>query len=588
MTDHLTHEQLLRYLDGELSKRSMRLAAAHIRSCWACGTELERLKEDIGVIIDAQNQVLFPSIPPPSRPWPGLEAKLLAAGAAAPFSWRRLRPSLPGFRRPALAIATFVAAACIAILLWQQPPRPTEPAVSAQEVLRLVSQADGQRISPAPGHVIRQSVRITEIQRLPHSVRSGAFDSWRTNSASYWRTANHSAASDLEEHYQRRRLKDLPLSPVSYSTWSEAAGGSGTVSRNGPDLRVSFNATGRAEEGSLRKVSFRVEPATWHVTGMDLAFADADFEVREEGLAAIRKSDVPADVLAHLEPPLRRREERALPAADVEPAEAHVPAPAPVPDENDTEMDVRFLLHEIGADMGEPIDIARGPSGQVIVRAWDLAPARWELLTQVLRGRPDVEVRDESPGIPSGPEVLLDSQAAGTSQGGADRAVRRGDDQQLRKWFGGPQAEEDFTRSLLASSTSLLAHLYALNALADRWPPAVEETLSASSRTKLALMVRDHGQQAEERCSEVRFMLRPLFDAFAPAPDSPGSVANRTAPWQDSARASLNAAKDLDRLLRAVFTTTDTPEPLEQGLPLTRERLSEAARDIQTLARREP
>src|SRR5215471_7367280 len=78
MTKHLTREQLLNYLDGELPKAKMRAARDHIQSCWACRTELEHLQNDIGLIHDAQQQVVLPSLPPPPQPWPRLEPRLAA------------------------------------------------------------------------------------------------------------------------------------------------------------------------------------------------------------------------------------------------------------------------------------------------------------------------------------------------------------------------------------------------------------------------------------------------------------------------------------------------------------------------------
>ena len=46
----------------------------------------------------------------------------------------------------------------------------------------------------------------------------------------------------------------------------------------------------------------------------------------------------------------------------------------PPPDPNETEMAVRYGLHQLDADLGEPIEISRGSLGKVMVKASGVAP----------------------------------------------------------------------------------------------------------------------------------------------------------------------------------------------------------------------
>jgi anti-sigma factor RsiW len=89
MTTHLSKEQLLRHLDGEMSFSGMRRAAAHLQACWSCQVEFSRLKEHIAAIIDAHVNVFSPSLPPPHAPWPRLEPRLKGATRfKSRFLWR--------------------------------------------------------------------------------------------------------------------------------------------------------------------------------------------------------------------------------------------------------------------------------------------------------------------------------------------------------------------------------------------------------------------------------------------------------------------------------------------------------------------
>jgi len=92
-TGHLTQEQLLRYLDGELSQSAARNAQSHLRACCSCQAEVDRLKEQIAAILEAQATVIGPSLPPPPSPWPRLEPRLEKASRRKhPSIWSRLFP----------------------------------------------------------------------------------------------------------------------------------------------------------------------------------------------------------------------------------------------------------------------------------------------------------------------------------------------------------------------------------------------------------------------------------------------------------------------------------------------------------------
>ena len=93
MTRHLQSEELLRYLDGELSGFEMRRTAAHLRSCGSCQADLERMKERLVAVLDLQKTVFEATLPAPPNPWPRLEPRLdRAARAEFPTLRKRLFP----------------------------------------------------------------------------------------------------------------------------------------------------------------------------------------------------------------------------------------------------------------------------------------------------------------------------------------------------------------------------------------------------------------------------------------------------------------------------------------------------------------
>src|SRR5262249_32869553 len=137
----------------------------HLTSCWTCRTELDRLRADIGVIVDAHNTVFLPGlqIPPPPQPWPGLDSRLTAK-VRRPMHFRvfgRVRETL---RRPLFAGAAVALLATITALVWL-PPR----VASADEVLDRTAENDALRLRIPPGHYVRQKVRVL---RSRHGARA--------------------------------------------------------------------------------------------------------------------------------------------------------------------------------------------------------------------------------------------------------------------------------------------------------------------------------------------------------------------------------------------------------------------------------
>lgn len=90
MTEHLSDKQLLRHLDDELSRLEVSRVTNHLRSCWSCQVEYERLKGEISAIFDGQANAFDPALPPPPDAWPRLEPLLAKASARANApAWRK-------------------------------------------------------------------------------------------------------------------------------------------------------------------------------------------------------------------------------------------------------------------------------------------------------------------------------------------------------------------------------------------------------------------------------------------------------------------------------------------------------------------
>src|SRR5215469_4040632 len=220
MNGHLTPRELLLHVDGELPRRRECAARDHLLSCWACRRELERLKEDINAIVDAQTRCFLPSTARPQRPWASFEE---LAGTAPQPGFRigaLVRRIGGGFRPRELGPAHWAfglgALVCLGILtLWLNPA-----GLSAAGVLRRMEGAESFSPSPTARKVVRQTVRIVRVDRRSSGKRSTEVQSWRSETRNVWRGDDNG----LRERYRSRNLDAaLPLSVVACKHWLNEA-----------------------------------------------------------------------------------------------------------------------------------------------------------------------------------------------------------------------------------------------------------------------------------------------------------------------------------------------------------------------------
>src|SRR5664280_323811 len=88
---HLADETLLQFLDNELSQKDASLAESHLYSCWFCRARKEEISRAITAIVEHQNAVAAPYLPPPPDERRIFLARLdaLASELGNPFPFKR-------------------------------------------------------------------------------------------------------------------------------------------------------------------------------------------------------------------------------------------------------------------------------------------------------------------------------------------------------------------------------------------------------------------------------------------------------------------------------------------------------------------
>ena len=522
---HPEEGQLLRYLDGELPGRKARQVRQHLEACWHCRAELEELQNTVGDCVRYRKNVLGTCLPPPG-PWQDLSRgfdRIDASLAEEPLAARLARTMfLP---RPAVpwAVTAAIAVAVICTIVYQL--RET-PSVQAAALLRkAVVVADSR---PRPAHRIRVSTASGQLTRV---IGAGQPASEAPAIERLFRSANYNW--------------DDPLSARAFEMWRD-------------QLRVKRDAVAAIEDPqSPDRNSYSIETTTdaSELVSATLKLRMTDFEPLE-GRFEFRNRDwvemteltdqptLPASTVAGATGGMSRQP--GMPPDRAEPTSEPL-NPAGVAEE----LQVVAALHQVGADLGDPVEIAR-ESGQILVSGTGIPPQHQKQIHEALDSMPGVVVRFSEPGgvPPAEPEALAPRESAGSAPPPFQA--------RLEEWLGGRLQYERFSSQLLDGSDAVMSRAYALRRLAQQFPPDVERQLSAGDRRELRELGREHVAALAKQSGEMDAALSRVLAALG-GTAAPGEIHLESAAWQPASEELLSAARRVETVL-AVLLGMAAPE----------------------------
>jgi anti-sigma factor RsiW len=520
---HPQDDHLLRYADGELPPREAADVRAHLEACWPCRAEYEEIQKVISACGRYRKTVLRTHLTPPA-PWGDIYRQFEKADA-------EIRNESMAARFRAFVESTFgsprrwAVAAMVAVLGWVVVEQfRNAPSVRAAELLRKAEAAESR--NPAPR---RLEIR-TRTKRATRMVGPAATPA-RVPSAEAETLA---AVQDLFEaaHYGW----DDPLSARSYSAWREQLS----------DRRDEVTTVDGLEPAGGSCYQIRTTTASSPLTAATLKLRMNDFRP-VEGTFEFRNREWVGVMELAAEPRLAAAApvvEPAAPAAAAAAPAASAPAPvAPPAATAGDELRVMAELHRLGADLGEPIDVAR-TEGHIVVSGMGIEPRRRQEMQSALGRLPRVELRFVEPDAAG---VAAQAPARPT----AARPERSPLQAQIEEHLGGRAALERFTDQTLEASDSLTAHAHAFRRLAERFPPAVESQLSGAERGVLLSLRRAYTEAVVLRATDLERSVSPVLAALGAPP-----VVFHSAPlgaWQIGAEEVFQAARQSERLLAALL-----------------------------------
>jgi hypothetical protein len=372
---HLSDEQILTFLDGELSQKESETARDHFESCWRCRARREQLETTIFSLVEYRQSLLEPFLPPPPFGEDRLLSRIEQDRKRQPNALGHWIVSRFGCLRdykmnPTMASVVVIAVAIAALfIIWQR----NTPTVSANELLGKAQTWDNQRSEKSTPGVIYQEISIRvgkkKFHRTLYRDRQGMRKP-KPESISYDPT--------IEAQFEIANVNwNEPLSVSNYKTWHDALpSDNDKVSRSGKDLLTvtTTNPNGIVSRQSLtvRRHDFHPVERTVDVVGIgeieiaELNYAILDWDAVNEALFEPFQVSVPVTPMTT---PVRAR--------------TNVPLSPTPTDLDGAELRAWLALNEIGADAGEQVRITRLPDSVEIRGIVDTDKRKNELLNAV-------------------------------------------------------------------------------------------------------------------------------------------------------------------------------------------------------------
>jgi hypothetical protein len=507
---HLSDEDLLLYLDGEMSPRKAVGYRAHLEHCWQCQARAATTRKTIQSFVQFVYEDYSRQIPSPPNQWRGFDRKLQQL---QPPSARRFRPQLP-----MLAGSGAAAAAIAAILFFVGRPQK----LSAAELLRRVMVAE--TASPP------RAAKITlQSPSLPRQV-----------------------ARVLENnHFDFRRT----ISGSAFAAWRDSLEDKDdAIAENGGLLTLSTKS--RQNDGDAQ-----ILEASLTVRGDDFQPVRETFTIRSAQLIQMVEFSQTETPL----PPAAADTTTLAVSAPKVAVKSLRPTPIASPA---LELDVISRIHSIGADLGQEAAVTHATGNVLTVSSVVEHVERKQQILAVLRPLQDnaslrvniltaaeAEQSSQLPAQRTSRTLVVDGSSSGKLIPASDA---------LLAYFhsrGISDAEtttkiQQFSDEVVRHSNAALLHALALQDLATRFSSSDVHSFTELERSQWRQILNDHAEAIADNTAALRSQLAPVYGKVAGygQAGSPLTKADRLLPASANLLASV---KSQDEIIHAAFTLSN-------------------------------
>jgi hypothetical protein len=600
---HLEEDDLLCYLDGELSRSEQESVRTHLEGCWHCRSRLLAVQNSIESFLRLRKQILPPEIPPSSVAVSQFRRRL-SQHASAPTSLRQrlpqwLRPSqwrnlLPDFSLVRTHKKTVLATALGGLVLVAVLIDPLGLShVSADELLTRASTYESLNELPA-GKVVRARVRLDRIALSTHvETKIGEMEMAEDSLTSSIHVIAHHAsgttdkitipdrdkttlnffASDFTPPVANYLTAQSYLPQVTVSAYRRLIAGRGfaendsaSTARRGDiyELHHSFSS---AHASGIKETVLSLNAQTYAPEAISIFATDGSeqFEYRLTR-TSFEKLERTSEVAQLFEGPKTETTASATVETRNSKSEAAEPKPETANSKPETatatadlEVEVLRLLHQTGADLGEQISVARDPNGPVRVSGIVESDQR---KTEILRAlQPVAENAAIQIEVKTVAEAMAESgEKRDTSRPTTVEGVEVAADtfpayEDLRARMSDEEARV-FAARMVSRSHSAMRHAWALKRLMAQFSANELATLQPDAHAKWIALIQSHAREFERETAGVRQQLQPIFSSESEGRESSEETIKNDAELMRAAKRLIALASTNYEAMRSAFTVT--------------------------------
>ena len=526
LLDRHPEQDLLSYLDGELSPRQSRGIADHLSSCGECRAELQQFQDSLAECA-SYHRAQASEMPLAPQPWRDLyhDFARIDRSLANTSLLGRLMSPLVHSGVPRWAFVAGLAGLIVLVTLNQLRQAPSVQAATLLRKAVAVSQAQPRR-----AHRIRvRSSRQPEFTRIAGAQGVAVEAAQARAIAALFRKVSW----DWND----------PLSARSFEQWrdQQVHKTDEVTTVQNPQVPAEHLTQIRTVSagGELEAASITLNADDYVPVAERLEFRNADWVELSE-IAETPTENAGGSGPSHVEAPVRAAEPPSRPAAFAPEASASI----------SDELQVLSALSGIGADLGEGElqDVTLAEGKVVVTGPGSIPPQRQNEIRASLAALPHVKVEFTSLSPVSVPATAAPS---GSPAAGAATSPM---ESRIEKRLGGHAEFDRFSTQLLDLDDAAMKQVYALHSLSQKFSPEEEAKLSAQDLTLLHELSRKHAAALAEKLGGMEKMLVPTLSSLGGSSAASHPVAHSN--WQPAADDVFRSARRVEVLMSQVLGMT--------------------------------
>lgn len=546
---HLTEDELIRSLDGELSSSETVDVDNHLLSCWSCRRQLQAIEDGIRDLVDYQNLAVSPYLPPSLEQRAVFVARLNSLASRMERPWRitkfltdplQMFAGHPMNRVAQIAgVLVLIASSLVAYLVR------TTATVSADELLSLASASETKTLATTREPIIVQKLHIAiGNESLTRTIYRDVVHDRSTSTTD----TSGSEEKNAKAAYSKSSLGwNSPLDAETYRRFrAEYPKRKEEVVRCGANeltLKTEFSS------GPIAETDLTVRTTDYHAIEERIRLDDhSQIEIAELSYDVIPLATLPVDVFGPPSTP-------ALPQASIAPAlRVLTPSNAELAS---AVVDAERVLHGLGADLGEQISIDTHADHKVLIQGVVADDARKQQLISALHGIAATELRivtiDEAAQLSSAPSAgpVRPSPFSLQVLVAAPPLL----DAELNTRFPDKDQRIAYVNQTLSLAQLASARAWALNRLADHHPIQGVAVLDDDARRQLQTLLTDHVSALREDIGSLQNQLAEILSGSSNTPAANTSI---SAPMKFNSSDTTRFSEDWRDRIRRIHSSTET------------------------------